>query len=210
MNAGDIVNAYCKRNNLDVIAGSLGGQDPAPIMPFLIMDCAYQEFCREIKPIETRHSAKKVRNRWLADYRAFNLRLFSCLDAAQRDFVIDLMDKYAEFIGNDAMLMKVAVMDLVSGCKFEEQKVIGSLMLINIYSQVAQIVWGTVFRTNHGQDEQCPELLRMRRDSHALCNGIAILEEDVNPNIDEKLNKAVDVFVKRTTKWLKSMTGDDE
>ena len=61
------------------------------------------------------------------------------------DFVIDMMDHYEAFIANDVMLMRVALMNLVKGLEFEEQGLIASLMLCNIFAQVAQITWSEIF-----------------------------------------------------------------
>ena len=138
----DIVATYCRRHDLEVRQGKAGDNDPAPLLPFLIMDCAYSEFAREIVPLDMRHTLKQMRKAWLADYHTFNSRLFHCLDAEQTDFVIDLMDQYEEFIANETMFIRVAVMNMVKGCDFDDQKIIGSLMLCNVFSQVAQIVWG--------------------------------------------------------------------
>lgn len=204
----DIVDAYCDRHGLRVIGGKLGDNDPAPILPFIIMDAAQYEFQKEIAPLHMHHSLKRWRKQWQSDYHAFNQRLFSCLDADKTDFTIEMMDAYTEAIGYNTMLMRVAVMDLVNGLEFDEQKLIASLMLCNIYAQVAQITWGLVFHTNKGHDAKCPELERMRNISHKLANGVVLIPDNIDPNASPKLHDAVEAYMSKTTDWLKSYKND--
>ena len=201
---GNIVDTYCAYYHLCLITGKHGENDVAPILAFLLADCAFQEFCEGVKPLKFKHALKKKQSDWLADYHTFNKRLFICLDEDQRDFVIDLMDAYEDFIKNDVMLMRVALMNLVGGCSFEDQKHIASLMLCNIFTQVAQITWGLVYKTTKGKDERAPELDRMKCVSHHLANSVALLESDVHPNEDAGLNAAVEAFMNKTVKWLNS------
>lgn len=204
----DIVDAYCNRYDLRVIGGKLGDDDPAPILAFIIMDAAQYEFQKEIAPLHMHHNLKRWRKQWQADYHTFNQRLFSCLDAAQTDFTIEMMDEYTAAVDYDIMLMRVAVMDLVNGLEFNDQRLVASLMLCNIFSQVAQITWGLVFHTTKGHDARCPELDRLRNYSHKLANGVVLIPEDIDPNASPKLHDAVESFMDKTTKWLKTYKND--
>ena len=204
MTVDDIVNAYCARQNLQIMRGAKAENDPAPILPFLIADCAYQEFCSGVRPLHLKQELKRLQKNWLEDYRQFNQRLFICLNEDLRDFTIDMMDSYADFIQNDVMLMRVALMNLVKGCEFTDQKTIASLMLCNIFSQVAQICFGCVFINGHGKSERAPELDRMRNVSHKLANAVLTINDTINPNADKGLNAAVDAYMKKTTNWLKN------
>lgn len=202
MTVGEIVNAYCESRGLKVIKGRLGENDPAPILPFLIMDCAYSEFNTGIKPLKLHHELKRMRKAWLTDYHLFNKRLFSALDQEQTNFTIDMMDEYEALISNDVMVMRVALMNLVKGLEFDDQGIIASLMLCNIFAQVAQIAWSEIFRNGYGQKEKNPELERMKNLSHKLTNAIVLIPEHIDPNQDKALGDAVDAYMKRTTKYL--------
>lgn len=202
MTVGEIVNAYCESRGLKVIKGRLGENDPAPILPFLIMDCAYSEFNTGIKPLKLHHELKRMRKAWLTDYHLFNKRLFSALDQEQTNFTIDMMDEYEALISNDVMVMRVALMNLVKGLEFDDQGIIASLMLCNIFAQVAQIAWSEIFRNGYGQKEKNPELERMKNLSHKLTNAIVLIPEHIDPNQDKALGAAVDAYMKRTTKYL--------
>lgn len=204
MTVDDIVNAYCLKRNLQIMRGAKHDNDPAPILPFLIADCAYQEFCSGVKPLHLKQEQKRMQKNWLADYHQFNQRLFSCLNADERDFTIELMDAYSEFIQNDVMVMRVALMNLVNGCEFEDQKSIASLLLCNIFAQVAQISFGCVFVNGRGHSERAPELDRMRNISHRLANSVLTIKETINPNADKALNASVDAYMRKTTNWLKN------
>lgn len=204
MKVSDIVLAYCKANNLNLLSGRLGADDPAPILPFLIMDCASSEFAREIKPIPAKHGTARLKKAFLAEYHTFNQRLFRTLDKDQTDYAIDLMDNYEGAVINDVMIMRVALMDLVPGLEFGQQKTLASLMLCNIFAQVAQITWGLVFKTQTRHDEVCPELQRMRNITHNLCNDLVRFPQRINPNENKRLTDAVESYMNKTTKWLKS------
>lgn len=208
MRISDISKAYCKANGLTLYTGRLGDDDPLPILAFIIMDCAYQEFKKEIKPLSFRHGNKRWVSEWMNTYHHFNSRLFSTLDADRRDFAIDLMDAYADALSYDVMLMRVAVMDLVSGCEFADQKVISSLMLCDIFAKVAQISWGLVYKTERNTEERCPELDKMWRISHTLANSVALLPENVKTNESPKLGGAIKAYMDKTSKWLKSYGND--
>ncbi len=202
MTISNIIDTYCRYYHLGLVKGKLGKDDPAPILAFLIADCAFQEFCEGVKPLGLKHEMKKKQSEWLWNYHTFNKRLFICLDEDQKDFVIDMMDAYEEFIRNDVMLMRVALMNLVGGCEFEDQKNIASLMLCNIFAQTAQITWGLVFKNDRGRDERVPELDRMKKLSHTLANSVALIKEDINPNADVGLTTSVEAFMNKTVKWL--------
>lgn len=204
MTVNNIIGRYCEYYHLGLVKGRLGERDAAPILAFLIADCAFQEFCEGVKPLGLKHELKKKQSAWLSDYHAFNKRLFICLDAEQQDFVIDMMDAYEKFIQNDVMRMRVALMNLVGGCEFEDQKHIASLMLCNIFSQTAQIAWGLVYKDGKGRGERAVELDRMKRISHHLANSVALLSGDINPNQDKALNASVEAFMNKTVKWLES------
>lgn len=202
MSTNDITQAYCKANGLKVIKGKLGEDDPAPILAFLIMDCAYQEFCGAIKKLPLNGRNKQLRGRWLDSYRDFNRRLFSTLNDEERDYAVDLMDAYQMAVPNEIMMMRVAIMDLVASCEFADQKTIASLLLCNIFSQVAQIVWGCVFVNERARAAICPELLQMRNISHTLANSLVVINDRINPNASPKLNNAVSAYMDKTSNWL--------
>ena len=204
MTVGEIVNAYCESRGLKVIKGRLGENDPAPILPFLIMDCAYSEFNTGIKPLKLHHELKRMRKAWLTDYHLFNKRLFSALDQEQTNFTIDMMDEYEALISNDVMVMRVALMNLVKGLEFDDQGIIASLMLCNIFAQVAQIAWSEVFRNNYGKKERNPELERLKTLSHKLTNAVVLIPEYIDPNQDKALGHAVESYMSKTTKYLNS------
>lgn len=205
MKVSDITQAYCNRNDLVLYKGrKIGENDPSPILPFLIMDYAYCEFCKVIKPIPLHHEAKRLRNKWLATYTTFNKRLLSCLTEEQKDYAIEMMDAYTGAVDYEAMLIRVATMDLVKDCKFADQCIMGALLLCHILAQVAGIVWEIVFRNDYGREDKCHELELMTRQAHQLGNMVVELPSYVNPNKDKRLTDAVEAFKDKTIKWLNS------
>ena len=200
----DIVLAYCKRWGLHVIKGKLHDNTLSPLLPYIIMDCAYSEFTREIKPLKLRHKENKMRNDWLASYRKFNGKLFSALNQEQTDFVIDLMDEYEGKIDYDVMLMKVALMNLLKGLEFTDQKIMASLLVCNIIAQVAQDAWGKGNCNLYGKRDENHELKQMRVLSRKLTDTIVLLPEHLDLNEDEAVNSAVNKYIGTTIKYLYS------
>ena len=203
----DLVNAYCKRWGLKVIKGELHDNSIAPILPFIIMDCAYSEFNREIKPLKLHHKQQRLRGEWYANYHKFNSRLFSALNQEQTDFVIDLMDEYEGKINYDVMLMKVALMNLLKGLEFADQKIMAALLVCNIIAQVAQDAWGKGNRNIYGKADKNHELKQMRVLSRNLTGTIVLLPEHLDLNEDEAVNSAVNKYIGTTIKYLYSYDG---
>ena len=210
MTVSDITRAFCEAYKLRLLPGEAGEEDVAPLLPFIIMDCAQLEFTKEVKIAGAAHGSKQLIKAWLADYRAFNYRLFRTLNAEQSDFVIDMMDSYEDFIRNETMLMRVAIMELIKDYPFESQKVIASLMLCNIFSQVAQITWGEIFLTKTLRTGQCQELENIKNRSHKLANMVYVSEENIDPNTSKRLHDAIQGYINKTTKWLKTYNNEKE
>ena len=202
MQIKDIVRAFSIRHKLIKRIGSEDVNDPAPILPFLIMDCAQSIFFREVSPLHTHHSLEQLKNRWIDDYHRFNQKLFSCLDTDQRDFVIDVMDEYEVYVQDEILSIREAINDLLIVIDLYSRSIICSLFVCNILSQVAQIAWSEVFRTEKKQKEYNIELQRMRSYTHKMLNLITELPENIDPNEDENLNKAIGYYMDKTTKWL--------
>lgn len=171
-------------------------------LPFVIMDYAYSIFCKDIKPLDLRHGAKKLCSDWLKNYHLFNSRIFVLINEEGRDYLIDRMDEYTEYIDYPIMLVRVAIMDLVSKDTFERQQAVSSLMLCNILAQAAQITWKAVASVMMGSDRENPELLALKNISSRLCNCVCRLDEDINPNDSPKLNEAVNNYLSKTAEWL--------
>ena len=198
----DLVNAYCKRWSLKVIKGKLHDNSLAPLLPFIIMDCAYSEFNREIKPLKLHHKQQHLRGEWYTYYHKFNSRLFSALDEEQTNFAIDLMDEYERKVDYDMMLMRVALMNLLGGMEFKDQKIMAALLICNTIAQVAQDVWSKGNCNIYGKEDVNPELAQLRRIPRELSNTIILQPDHINPNENDAVNAAVNKFIDTTIKYL--------
>ena len=182
------------------------GHGGDPILPFFMLDTMYQILKKDIWPVTCRHEAKRERNLWLQSYTAFNRDFFSSLDSEQSDYVIDLMDSFEEYINNDVLIAKVAVMNQVGrfGLSFEDQAVVSSAMICHILTQTASIVWGAVYKTKHYNLMASQYIESILKHSSRWMNLFFCSKSDahVNPNEDKQICDAVNILCKKMIKFL--------
>ena len=139
----DITETYIRHLGLKRIKGD--GADP--ILPFFMLDVMNTIYRKDILPLPSKFEAKRALKEWAKNYHEFNSDFFSALSDDQQDRVIEIMDEFENYIGNDVMIAKVAVMNLLSdsGLDLESQRVISSCMVAHILAQSAQVLWKAVY-----------------------------------------------------------------
>lgn len=80
-----------------------------PILSYIAMDIAYQNFESLIKPIECRQEAKRLKNEWGKVMNAMYTKFFLNLTPDECEEVTDLMDDLSEHLTNDMAILRVAV-----------------------------------------------------------------------------------------------------
>lgn len=181
----------------------------APLMPFLLMDIAYDLWKKKVTPLPLKFEAKQLANAFINDYTSFNKPFFAAFDDDQRDWVIDRMDELGAYLEHDIFITQISLMNLFNDRPIEEQDVVASILLCGAITQMAQIIYGAVFRTRKGNDEPCPELANMRRYTRRLSALLYHSNKVVKPNADEQATAAVTVIVNKTKMWFKNRDKDD-
>lgn len=199
----DITQAYCKAHRLYLTAGDAEMDDPAPILPFIIMDAAYHEFKKHISKLNLHHELKRMKNQWLDYYHSFNSLLLSCLNEDQKNFVIDKMDEYEEFVDDYMICIRPAIFESLTCLDFEDRYIVASLLQCNILTQIASIAYSEVHK-DKDRKAQCPQLENMSRLCHKIYNRIIYLPENIDPNKNTNLIDAVTTLMNKTADWLKS------
>ena len=54
----------------------VSGTSLEPILPFFMLDAAYNMWLKDVQPIECKHEAKKMKKEWVTKYGLFNRSFF--------------------------------------------------------------------------------------------------------------------------------------
>lgn len=118
-----------------------------PLMPFFIMDACYQIYCRDIKDIPCKHLMKQAKKKWADNYHKFTMDFFMAFDQEQTDYIVDMMDEFNDYIHNNLVMLKSAVVNhFTDETPFEDKKILGSVMACNVLAQSAQHMYGEMYR----------------------------------------------------------------
>ena len=193
---------YIKSRGLTRIWGN--ESSVAPLAPLLIMDAAGQVFSGEVKS-SAKGELKRVAKGWQENYHLFNASFFSCWNSDETDEVIEAMDSYWEYVNNDIMILKIAVMERVGKEELEAQKVIAACMTSYILAQVAQKCWEACFVNYYGKPEKNMFLEKCKYAAKKYMNKFYFSpgKEDINFNEDIRTTRAVDALIGKTTNWLR-------
>lgn len=115
-------------------------------VPYILMDIAYTEFNKVIKPLPLTRDIKRLKTRWSAENIRF-FREFWRKMGEYSDDVLDLMDEFEEQFSDIILVIKCKVMDAVNGIPFEHQKVIAASSFFNLMCQEAQIIYSAKHET---------------------------------------------------------------
>lgn len=125
--------------------GKGGHKDIAPLLPLLIMDVAYEIFCKHIKPVECKREMKMYKNEWLKCYRSFNLEYFSLYNAEEQDYIVDIMDKFVKWIDRHLLICSIQISNQLKFETKERQDVLCATLMISILAQSARVIYESIF-----------------------------------------------------------------
>jgi hypothetical protein len=150
-----------------------------PLMPFFIMDACYQIYCKDIKDIPCRHLTKQAKKRWADAYHQFTTDFFAAFSPEQTDYIVDLMDRFNDYIHTNVVMLKSAVMNyFTDNTPFEDKKILGALLTCNVLAQSAQHMYGEMFRTG-----------QKMYPIKSLKGVITMMPKEINPHL-ETIKKA--------------------
>ena len=182
----------------------VSGSSLEPILPFFMLDAAYNMWLKDVSPIECRHEAKKMKKEWVTRYGLFNRQFFRAFSLDEQCEITDKMDSFDAYIGNHVMIAKVQVMGVMRDLETEQAVRCASLLIINILCQSAQIVWRNVYKNSRFGDQDNPDIHALERLSSRFMNAYhsGISDRNVNPNESKPLVDAVDVLCQKMIRWL--------
>lgn len=197
----ELVDTYLKSRGLKRQKGR--DDDATPLLPLIMMDSAYQLFNTYIKPVNSRFEMKKYKNEWLKAYNSFNKDFFSCYNEEQTDYLIDMMDAFAEYIKNHEEIVFVQFTNQFKNEPLERQKVLSASMIINVYCQCAEIIWEAIFRNAyHKENKNILACERLIHKWNAQYYGAD--KPDVDPNKNEEICRCVDILCRKQTEFIRN------
>lgn len=196
-----IVDVYIKHCGMRRVEGI--GADP--ILPFFILDAMYSIMTKDIYPLDSKREMKVALNRWKAAYTAFNRDFFSAFSADEQDKVIDIMDSFQSYIGNDIVIAKISVMNLLQSYNLtlEQQKIVSSCMLCHVLAQTASIIWDAVYALK-AKNPYIRSILKYSSEYMNLYFG-KISKATINPNNSKEICAAMDALCKKIIKFLDTL-----
>jgi len=207
MKTEDLINAYLKPKGLT--AHCRDGNEVAPLLPLIIMDAAYQLFCRNIKPVECHHNRLKWKNEWLRSYDRFNQSFFRCFSPEQTDYMCDMMDDFDKHMEHDLLITLIQVENLFPFEPLERQEVLASAVLISILCQCAEIVWQDTYRNApreyrmYSDITACRVLIRRWLDAY-YGKG----KPEIRPNNDKNVTASVNILCRKLVEFLQKHVED--
>ncbi len=182
----------------------VSGSSLEPILPFFMLDAAYNMWIKDIQPIECRHETKRIKKEWVSRYGVFNRQFFRAFTLDEQCEITDKMDSFDSYIGNHVMVAKVQVMNLMKDLDTDQAIRCASLLIINILCQSAQIVWRHVYKNRRDRDRVNPDIQSLEKLSSKFMNAYhsGISSRNVNPNESKPIVDAVDVLCNKMIKWL--------
>lgn len=196
----ELVETYLRANGLKRINGS--DEDASPLLPLIIMDSAFQLYCKHVRPIKCRQEMKKIKNAWFASYEAFNKDYFRCYNQDQTEYICDMMDAFGTYIENDLAIAFVQFTNLFKSEDVERQKVIAACMLSNVLCQCAELIWERVYAAAYRKQNK--EIIACEKYMHQWVDRYyGVKSRLVNPNESKPLCDAIDMLCRKQVEFLR-------
>lgn len=140
----DFLDAYCKKRGLRIREGC--DESIGVLMPFVMMDIAYEYYTKNIQKFPAKQWAKKCKVYWAEAYKEFNDFLFNCYDTDMQDAFCDKMDKFKRFIYGDIVALQTKMLRcLPTKSTPEKRQVIAAAMLSNRITKLAADWWFDIY-----------------------------------------------------------------
>lgn len=211
----DFLDAYCKKRGLTM-------KDEADdsihvLMPFVMMDVAYEYYTKNILRYKAKQWAKKCKSNWADSYKEFNDFLFQSFDPDMQNAFMDKMDKFKKFMYVDIIALQAKMLRcLPTKSSQEKRQIIAAAMLFNRIAREAQDWWCTFYtktvhiRTSEGflnhqihtQNGGLNGCLTWSKEFAAeIMKGDPTFEEPISVADEAALWKAVDDFKEKVMKF---------
>lgn len=197
----ELISAYMRRVGRTYITND--ANDLTPLLPFFILDLAYQLYLSHVLPLQCSHEARRWRSEWSKTYGKLNREFFSSFDDDQTDAVIDRMESLEAFVDEDINAVRKVVADyLAASVPSDKTETIAVCMVCNVLAQSASLIWEKVYRGENGQGVPNRDIERLVHATSAFLNSWHKPDRYVNCNDDEAVDSAIVKLQARIVAWL--------
>ena len=176
--------------------------DVRMMMPFYLMDASYQVYCEYVKDFECKHMVKVAKKRWKDAYHKFNAEFFRAFNADQQEFITDQMDEFENFINNKMVMLMTTVMGVFhKDASFEEKKILSAVLTSNALAQMAQFVYGDMYRGYYHEKKHNVTIEAVIKNSYEFANNFPV-SRGVDLTSSDKVSAMIDVVCKEVMKFL--------
>lgn len=201
MTNAELVTRFIRYYGGEITEGKVGN-DITPVAPYILMDVAYQSYCKHIAPLRVHGRAKQLRGYWADAYNRFNKQIFLPFKPEEYAEITDKMDEVEEYLTESVKAVETAIVAYLRGKIDREQETIASILLCNILAQAAQELIKIACESLTGKPAKSPELDSIR--VFCLKFGAAYLppEADVNTSHDPAVCEAVSGLSHKIAEWI--------
>lgn len=194
----EILDAFLDYNKLRRV----DGESWDPLMPFLLMDCVYQIYDKDIKTLPLRHESKQIRNIWRDNYNKLNKHFFLAFNEEQEDEVIKMMDEFEAFIKNDLDRTKFAFMNCINDQEIEDRKIIASCLLVCSLTCAADYIFAERFKDLKVLGDPRGEMDRIHKSASRLANKYYHSSRNTDPTGSPELGKLLQALCNKVILFL--------
>lgn len=198
----ELIRAYMKHERKTYVTNRAG--DLTPLLPFFVLDVAYQIYQREVLPLQCTQNAQRWKKEWGRVYGLLNRSFFAAFDDDQRDAIIDRMDDLSEYVSGavDNVLEKVRAF-LRTNTPEEKIPVVASCLVCNVLAQTAAIAWEQIYTDRKGRPMKNPYIERVASASSNFLNSYSRPQGRIRCNDDKEVDDSATKLQARIIGWLK-------
>lgn len=178
-------------------------------LPYLIMDTAYQVYCKHIMTVPASFRLLQLRKALGSAFSNFSKDFFRCFTIDESCEITDEMDGFESYIGNDVVILKLALMKQCEDYPLEKQQVICSGMIVNILAQCAEVIYEDSFK----RETRLGGTRRLVGERNDLIEAVAratmrFLKEynkngrDIDFNSSKDIDDCVNIICKRIVQFI--------
>ncbi len=198
----EIVDTYLAYRNMKLSAAN-GRDDSRMLVPFYLMDASYQIYCKDIKDLNCAHKLQAARNRWKENYRRFNAAFFMPFNDDQREFIVDQMDEFYDYIHYKIVLLKTTIMNVFSPDASTDEKVIlSSVLASNALAQMAQNYYEDMYRDEYFRKTRNHTIECVVRSSYDFAKHFPV-SKTVDLTSSDAVSQQITLLVREVISYLK-------
>lgn len=198
----DLTAAYMR--NIKRTFMTNNADDLTPLLPFFILDIAYQLYLKYVLPLDCSHEAQRWKNVWSSSYNKINAKFFSAFDDNQRDAVIERMDSLAEWSEADVSKTLTTLEHFLAGqIPQDKARIISVCMVCNVLAQCACIIWEQVYCADSEAGKKNVLFEKMAYAISRFLNNYHRPASHIRCNDDPDVDSAVVKMQARIVGWLR-------